>query len=121
MAILALAVGLVGCTAEGAAVDLPLPAGDQTVVAEGIAFVPLTMTVPAGVAFTLTLDNRDDGVPHALDVVKGSGVGPPPLASAEAIIGPATTTLEVPPLAPGPYVFVCSIHPNMVVEVAAQG
>ena len=78
-------------------------------------------TAYVGVPFTVSLENRDDGVPHALELVQGHGVGRPPLARIDPIVGRATARLDVPPLAPGPYVFACSVHPNMIVAVKAEG
>ena len=109
------------CAEDGEALDRTPFAGEQILVAEGIAFRPPDMTVPAGVPFTVGLENRDDGVPHALELVQGHGVGRPPLARIDPIVGRATARLDVPPLAPGPYVFACSVHPNMIVAVKAEG
>jgi plastocyanin len=113
------AAALAGCTPEGDPIDLPLPGAGPTVVAEGIAFEPATLTILAGVPTTLTLENRDQGVPHAIGL---EGVQPGALdATSEVVIGPDTTTLALPPFVPARYRFFCPVHPIMIVDVIAEG
>ena len=115
----ALAGMALGCTPEGDPIDLPLPGAGPTVVAEGIAFEPETLTIPAGVPTTITLENRDLDVPHAIAMAPPGGGEV--VVSSEVVVGPATTTLDVPPLVPGRYLFICTVHPTMTIGVAAEG
>jgi plastocyanin len=121
-AVLAVVLACLGCTVDGEVVALPLPgAAGPMIVARDIAFDPATLTVPAGAAFTVTLDNQDDGVPHGIAVDIAGGNGATPMAASEVVIGIAPTTLPVPPLVPGRYRFFCPVHPNMAVDVTAEG
>lgn len=81
--------------------------GSITIVADDLAFDPDTVSAPAG-ELGITLDNRDDGVPHNI-VVTGNGVD----AGTELEKGPVTQELTVDLPSPGDYTFVCEIHPAM--------
>jgi hypothetical protein len=66
-------------------------------------------------------ENLDGGVPHGLTLSQGtSGVPPRTLAEADIIVGPDRRTFRFPTLQPGPYLFTCRVHPNMLVEVVVQ-
>ena len=56
-----------------AASAAPLPAGDVTVTAQGIAFVEKTFTAPANKPFTIVFDNQDAGIAHDVDLIDASG------------------------------------------------
>lgn len=75
-------------------------------VAEGAIFIPSALTAAPG-AVTVTLDNRDTGVPHDLQFY---GPANAPAGSTAVIVGPAvaSVTLDV---AAGSYRFVCTVHP----------
>ena len=110
VAALVLAVLLAGCAAVR-----PEPV---TVVAEGIAFTPTTIALPAGQGFHLTFENRDSGVPHGLSLqTRTSGVPPKDLWTSEIQAGPSVTEYDIPALAAGPYLLMCPVHPNMQVEI----
>jgi len=105
-----LAVLLAGCAA--------VPPEPVTVVAEGIAFTPTTMSLPAGQGFHLTFENRDDGVPHGLSLqTRTSGVPPKDLWTSEIQAGPSVSEYDIPALTAGPYLLLCPVHPNMQVEI----
>jgi plastocyanin len=94
------------------------PAEPVTVVAEGIAFTPTTIALPAGQGFHLTFENRDSGVPHGLSLqTRTSGVPPKDLWTSEIQAGPSVTEYDIPALAAGPYLLMCPVHPNMQVEI----
>lgn len=80
------------------------------ITAQDVAFQPQAVTVPAGVPFTLVLDNRDNGIPHNLAVRGQDGSV---IAKGEIVTGPARADLVVTPLVAGSYGFVCEVHPNM--------
>ena len=95
-----------------------MPAEPVTVVAEGIAITPARLQLPAGQGVHLTFDNRDRGVPHGLSLqTRTSGVPPMEVWTSEIEPGPNVREFEVPPLAMGPYLLICPVHPAMQVEV----
>lgn len=109
-AILVLVLAIAGCAA--------LPPEPVTVVAEGIAFTPARLQLPAGQGFHLTFENRDNGVPHGLSLqTRTSGVPPTDLWASEIEAGPNVREFDLPALAAGPYLLMCPVHPNMQVEV----
>lgn len=109
-AVVVLLLTLAGCAV--------LPAEPATVVAERIAFTPERMQLPAGQDIHLTFENRDNGVPHGLSLqTRTSGVPPTDLWTAEIEAGPNVRAFDLPPLAAGPYLLLCPVHPNMLVEV----
>ena len=105
-----LVLALAGCAA--------VPAEPVTVVAEGIAFTPARVQLPAGQSVHLTFENRDNGVPHGLSLqTRTSGVPPTDLWTSKIEVGPNIRQFDLPPLAAGPYLLMCPVHPNMQVEV----
>src|SRR5262245_1887583 len=105
-----LALILAGCAA--------LPPEPVMVVAQDIAFMPTSIQLPAGQAFHLTFENRDDRVPHGLSLqTRTSGVQPKDLWSSEIQTGPSQTEYDMPALTAGPYLLICPVHPNMQVEI----
>jgi len=95
-----------------------VPAEPVTVVAQNIEFTPKVIQLPAGQGFHLTLDNRDDGIPHGLSLqTRTSGVEPDELWASQIQIGPTRAEYDIPALAAGPYLLICPVHPNMQVEL----
>lgn len=89
------------------------------VTAENIAFSPTALVAPADVPFTITLHNRDDGIPHNIAIRAGAPAGDVApsgrdLFVGEIVRGPVTTTYDVPALPAGQYTFYCQVHPNMI-------
>ncbi len=83
-----------------------------TLVVTGIEFTPATISAPAGRPLAVTLDNQDDGVPHSLVLKAGAGFTVE-LAKSVVQVGPARLQpLLVPGLVPGPYRWVCEVHPT---------
>jgi plastocyanin len=81
--------------------------------ADGMAFDPDSVEVPADEPVTIVIDNRDEGVNHNLHVEGAPEPNRTPLeqgASQRAL----TVTLPV-----GEYEFVCDIHPAMTGEIVA--
>src|SRR5581483_147615 len=85
-----------------------------TVVAQDVKFSPSSLSAAAGAALTVTLDNRDAGVPHNI-VFYAPGGGT--LASSATITGPATATVAFTPPGAGSYTFKCSVHPQQMFGV----
>jgi len=78
-------------------------------VASGIAYDTLEITVPAGEPFAIHLVNDDPaGVPHDVDIETAEGTV---LQNTETVDGGQEVTYRYEPLDAGEYVFQCSIHP----------
>jgi plastocyanin len=85
------------------------PATQATIVAKNVAFEPQSLTLAAGVPVHLVLQNADNGIPHNLHIT-GSGQD---IVKTDITTGPSTQNLDIGPLQPGGYSFVCDIHTNM--------
>ena len=102
-------------TSPPAAASTPPPGGQtQTVVvvAQGTAFNTKEIDLKANSPVSLTLDNRDAGIPHNLEILtsaNGSTIekGVDPFAG----VAKQTWTFTAP--APGTYYFQCIVHPFM--------
>jgi plastocyanin len=120
--IAALVIALASCAdAAPAPAEAPVeqPAGAAlliTLVAHDIAFDPVALSAPPGVALHVELENRDPGIPHGLVLRAGPGFGMS-LRESEIVAGPAGTSVEVPGLVPGRYQFSCPVHPNMTADL----
>lgn len=118
MAFSGVAIIAIGCSptpTTPSEVAAPPPMG-LTITAADVAFEPATLVAPAGVPLLVTFQNTDDGIPHSLRLL-----APPAfqrtLLETEVLAGPAESTMAIPGLAPGPYRFDCSVHPNMTVDM----
>lgn len=88
-----------------------VPPDTQTVAvtAEGIAFDPTKLTVDAGKDFAIDFNQKDAGVGgHNVEIRAQDGTS---LFKGAVLKDPGETTYLVPKLAPGTYVFICSVHP----------
>ena len=115
------ALALAGC--GGGAVPaqtLPVPPEPGTpklaITAENVAFAQTQVGIAANTPFILVLDNRDT-VPHNVSISRDGGS-----RTFEGAIfsGPVSRWYLVPALAPGTYVFVCDVHPNMTGRLTAS-
>jgi plastocyanin len=91
------------------------PRTEVTVVAAGIKFDVKELVLAAGKPITVTLDNKDTGVPHTFTVWKSEKDATANNASAKiADTGQfaATKTLKFNAPPPGTYYFNCTIHPT---------
>ncbi len=124
-----MALALATCAGEPETSDGPVtgapptPVGGQpaaagvTITALNLQFNPRDVTVPAGAPFMIELVNRDQGIPHDLQVSDPSGVV---LTKSEIITGPAQLLVQVPALAAGTYTFTCVVHPSMTGTITAE-
>ena len=87
--------------------------------AQGLAFQPTTLSVPAGAPFTIAFDNRDAGAQHNVDIFAAADFSGTPLFEGELITGAATANYEVSPLEAGTYAFRCVVHPQMTGSIEA--
>ncbi|MFL5726568.1 MAG: cytochrome c oxidase subunit II [Chloroflexota bacterium] len=90
------------------------PAGGGTVVnvtAKNVAFDVKELKAPANAPFTIHFENQDQGTPHDVDVLDGSGKK---VSDNKEFSGPGVQDYQVQPLAAGTYKFECSIHPQIM-------
>ncbi len=93
-------------TEPSASTELDISAQDTT-------FDTDALTAPADEAFSVTLDNQDDGIPHTFSIYEteaAADAGDDAIAATDQITGPDTVTLDVDPLAAGEYYFQCDVH-----------
>lgn len=83
-------------------------AGEVTIVAEDLAWDVDCVDAVAEQPLVITIDNRDDGVQHNLNLRDAPGS-----PSTDLEPGPVVQTLEVT-LPAGEYDYICDIHPNML-------
>jgi plastocyanin len=120
LGLVVLAAVLAACSSASANPSAPAGSVDPNapvVVAQGNAFSPATVTVPADKAFSLTLDNKD-GAPHNVSIYTDSGASKS--ISAGEIVSSTTTTQQVPALAKGTYFFRCDVHHEMTGTIVAN-
>jgi len=101
------AVGPAGSPAPSAG---GVPGTAFTIVAKGIAYSQTSITVPANTPFTITFDNQDPaGVTHDVDIRAADKTTV--VQDQQVTNGGSKSTYAYKGLAPGTYVFICSIHP----------
>jgi plastocyanin len=89
------------------------------VSATGIKFDQTSLEVPADAPFQIEFVNNDAGVPHDVAVREGSATGTE-IFKGETFPGVATKVYDVPALPAGPYAFICTVHPTMVIQAEAK-
>jgi plastocyanin len=87
--------------------------GSSTVVAADLAFDTDVIHLPADTPTTLTLDNREAGVPHNIAIYTDDSLGES-LFVGDLVTGPASIDYEIPAIPAGEYYFHCDVHPDMV-------
>lgn len=113
----ALSVAVVtGCGGVGAAPS-GTPAGTPALTVDlsavNTTFQPVSLSVPAGVPFAISFNNRD-GLPHNVSIVGG-----PAGTRGDVFSGPQERVYVFPALAAGSYMFHCDIHPQMTGTIEA--
>jgi plastocyanin len=87
------------------------------ITAQNIQFEPTAVTVAADEPFAIVFDNRDEGIPHDLEVSDANGNV---IVKSEIVNGPTRLVVQVPALGAGTYPFVCVVHPNMTGTITAE-
>ena len=89
--------------------------GIALVSAMGVKFEQPSIELAADVPTQLRFHNKDAGIPHNVAIHEGTAdaVGAE-LFQGEIFNGDDERLYDIPPLAAGSYVFVCTVHPNMV-------
>ena len=89
--------------------SLPADAPVVDLVAQGVAFDKKELSVPAGEAFGIHLDNQDGpGLPHNVEIQAEDGST---ISNPEPIEGGEETTYTYAALDAGTYTFICRVHP----------
>ena len=108
-----------GPSASGSETAAPPPSSSGapapsavTVTAQGLAFNPTSISLPAGQASTITFDNQDSGIPHNIDIFTDTTYTTS-LFKGDLVTGVASADYQVPALDPGTYAFRCDVHTNM--------
>ena len=87
----------------------PAAGGDEiTVTAQNSQFDTAELEFTVGTAYTVTLDNQDDQIPHNIHITVGDTE-----AMTEPTPGVAQTSTEVTFAAAGEGTFMCDVHPDM--------
>jgi plastocyanin len=113
IAFFSLLIGQSAIFAGGAKAD-PGPAGaDPTapaIIASGVKFNLEKVVIKAGTEVTLTMVNKDSGIPHNFAIVESGTT----VFASEQFAGVATKKFTLPALdANKVYTFRCEVHPNM--------
>ncbi len=90
------------CEPDGAALS---------VTANGAMFDTHCLAAPAGEAFTIAIDNQDEGTQHNI-ALYSDAQGSDAAFTGDIVTGVTTTTYDVPAMDAGTYRFQCDVHPT---------
>ena len=91
------------CTPSGTALRIQ---------AQNLHFDRDCLAAPANQAFTITLHNQENGIPHNVSIYPNGQAGDP-LFTGGMVTGVQTTVYRVQGLPAGTYFFQCDVHPDM--------
>ena len=114
----ALVLLLAGCSPAGPGPAVSFNPSDPSITADGLKFNTKTLTVPAGVAFSLAFHNHDSA-PHNVAFYSDASLTTK-LFPADIYTGPGTKVYAVPAIAAVTYYFKCDVHPDMNGQVLAE-
>lgn len=100
-------IALTACGSDATATGADDPVTSFTIVAEDVRWNMDRIVVPAATEVTVTVENRDRGIPHNFHV---RSPGDPKTELEDGIV---SQTLRFTVDKPGTYGFVCDAHPNM--------
>ena len=83
-------------------------------------FDPKELVSSAGLAFKVTFDNQDTGVPHNW-VLKNPDGSKVDIGDTTFFNGVATKTYHVPALNAGQYPYMCEVHPTTMKGILSVG
>ena len=95
----------------------PVDPNAPVITAQGNVFTPATLTVKAGKAFGLTLDNKDSA-PHNIAIFKDASAAEG--ISIGEIVSSKSVAQQVPALEAGTYFFRCDVHREMTGTIVAE-
>lgn len=119
-AALAEALGIAAALIDGRPFPGEAASAGVTIIASEIAFLTPSVAAPADTPLALTFENRDQLVPHGLEIHAGMTGAAPTLFGGEIIDGPASRVFEVPALPAGRYLFACPVHANMIGMITVE-
>ncbi|MEI6271090.1 MAG: cupredoxin domain-containing protein [Chloroflexota bacterium] len=100
---------------DSGAPSAPPSDGITVVSAAAIKFEQSSIELAAGVPTQLRFHNKDAGIPHNVSIHEGTiGAVGAELFQGAIFNGDDERVYDIPPIAAGSYVFVCTVHPNMV-------
>jgi len=112
-------LGAAAAACSGPATPAPtFPPGAIVLTAESQRFSTSELIVPADQRFPLVLVNKD-GEPHNIAIRTKQGFDGDVIFRHDPITA-STIVLDVGPIAPGTYYFICEVHPAMTGIVLAQ-
>jgi plastocyanin len=96
----------------------PIPSAPDSmtvvkVVIAHVRWVPTTLTAPAGEVWHVQIDNQD-GPPEHHNFVVASGKTVPERIYQSSNFNKGTFTFEVPALPAGNYLFICTVHADVM-------
>ena len=106
-----------GNAAQPSGSPAPVDPNAPVIVAQNNVFDPATLTVEAGKAFSLTLDNKD-AAPHNVAIFRDASAAES--ISIGEIVSATTATQQVPALEAGEYFFRCDVHKEMTGTIVAE-
>ena len=86
------------------------PTATAGLIAEDIAFDPLSLRLPSGEIVAIKFDNFDPGILHNVSVTSREGEV---VFRGETFAGIDSRTYVVAPLAPGEFTLLRDVHPTM--------
>jgi cytochrome c oxidase subunit 2 len=90
--------------------SLPPNAVTLDITAEGIQFDKRQLEAPAAQPFAIQFNNNDNGVPHDVAISQEGALK----FNGDDVPTVGEITYQVPPLEPGTYDFLCTIHPTQM-------
>ncbi|MBA2721247.1 MAG: cupredoxin domain-containing protein [Chloroflexi bacterium] len=84
-----------------------------TIVAARVRWVPNTLTAPAGEVWHVQIDNQD-GPPEIHNFIVASGNTFPERIYQSPNFKKGIFTFDVPALPAGNYLFICTVHPEVM-------
>lgn len=93
------------------------PTATAQVLAEDLAFDPVSLRLPSGEIVAIRFDNRDPGILHNITVASGGG---DVVFRGETFTGIDSRTYVVAPLAPGEFRLLCDVHPTMIASLTVD-
>jgi plastocyanin len=113
-----------GADASGAPEPTAVPGASQPAPSDGgnaagaveigalnVAYTVTEVKAPSDAAFVIDFDNQDSGIPHNIEIKNSMNAS---VWKGDIVTGPIKTQYQVPALSAGDYVFVCTVHPNMI-------
>lgn len=110
MSWLALGTGGSSAAEDGAEATCAPEGTALAIVASDNEFDKDCLAAPAGQAFTIELDNQDNGIPHNVSLYDTADGEKKELFKGEVIAGPSKIAYQVPAQAAGQYEFICDPH-----------